>query len=173
MESTAVRPSRGKNGSAGAVNTKDFYDVLGIKRDASNAEIADAFRKLALQYHPDRNNDEEASAKFAEISQAYAVLSDDEKRELYDTLGPDKYDDPWEVYRYKQQREEAVRDAKAWEAQKWEQRGGAVNTIIGSILFLALFNELIPAYVLGPWDYLFNGFAILCLIVGIHQLVED
>jgi hypothetical protein len=172
MKTTAVRPSRGKNGGSSRVNPKDFYNVLGVKRDASKAEIADTFKRLAFQYHPDRNTGEEANERFAEISRAYAVLHDDEKRELYDALGPDRYDDPWEVYRYKQQREEAVRDAKAWEAEKWERRGGAVNTIIGSILFLALFNALIPAYVLGPWDYVFNGFAILCLIVGIHQLFE-
>jgi len=66
---------------------KDYYDVLGIARDASKDQIKDAYRKLALQYHPDRNKAPEAEERFKEISEAYAVLSDDQKRQQYDTLG--------------------------------------------------------------------------------------
>ena len=173
MESTAVRPSRGKNGNDKAAGPKDFYDVLGVKKDASKAEIADAFKRLALQYHPDRNKDREANRRFAEISRAYAVLSDDWMRVLYHALGPDRYDDPWWINRYCTQREEAASDAKAWERERWERKGGAVNTIIGSIVFLAIIDSLIPAYVLGPWYYVVDGFAILCFLVGVHQLIED
>lgn len=172
METTGIRPSHSRGGNDGEGELKDFYDVLGVEKDASKAEIADAFRRLALQYHPDRNDAEGSSRRFAEMSEAYAVLSEDEKRELYDALGPDKYDDPWEVYRYKSQREAAARDAKAWETQKWERRGEGVNTIIGSVIVLVLFN-MIPPYVLGPWYYVFDGFVILCLIVGVHRLIED
>jgi molecular chaperone DnaJ len=66
---------------------KDYYDVLGIQRSASKEEIKNSYRKLALQYHPDRNKSPGAEEKFKEISEAYAVLSDDEKRKRYDTYG--------------------------------------------------------------------------------------
>jgi molecular chaperone DnaJ len=66
---------------------KDYYDVLSIQRSASKEEIKNSYRKLALQYHPDRNKSPGAEEKFKEISEAYAVLSDDEKRKRYDTYG--------------------------------------------------------------------------------------
>lgn len=64
--------------------SRDYYDILGVGRSASADEIRRAHRKLALQYHPDRNKAKDAQAKFAEIQQAYEVLSDDEKRKQYD-----------------------------------------------------------------------------------------
>ncbi len=67
---------------------RDYYEVLGVERSASTAELKKAYRKLALQYHPDRNQgDSEAEAKFKEVSEAYSVLSDDEKRSVYDRYG--------------------------------------------------------------------------------------
>jgi molecular chaperone DnaJ len=66
---------------------KDYYDVLGVSRDASKEAVKDAYRKLALQFHPDRNKSPEAEEKFKEITEAYAVLSDDEKRRQYDAYG--------------------------------------------------------------------------------------
>ena len=66
---------------------KDYYDVLSVQRSASKEEIKNSYRKLALQYHPDRNESSGAEEKFKEISEAYAVLSDDEKRKRYDTYG--------------------------------------------------------------------------------------
>jgi molecular chaperone DnaJ len=66
---------------------KDYYEVLGVQKDASKDQIKDAYRKLALQFHPDRNKSPEAEARFKEISEAYAVLSDDEKRRQYDSFG--------------------------------------------------------------------------------------
>jgi molecular chaperone DnaJ len=66
---------------------RDYYEVLGIDRSATKDQIKDAYRKLALQFHPDRNKSPEAEAKFKEISEAYAVLSDDEKRRQYDSFG--------------------------------------------------------------------------------------
>jgi len=66
---------------------KDYYEVLGVQKGAAKDHIKDAYRKLALQFHPDRNKSPEAEARFKEISEAYAVLSDDEKRRQYDTFG--------------------------------------------------------------------------------------
>ena len=71
---------------------RDYYEVLGVQKSASKDEIKDAYRKLALQYHPDRNKAPEAEEKFKEISEAYAVLSDDEKRQQYDMLGHAGFD---------------------------------------------------------------------------------
>ena len=66
---------------------KDYYEVLGVQKGASKEQIKDAYRNLALQFHPDRNKAPEAEARFKEISEAYAVLSDDEKRRQYDAYG--------------------------------------------------------------------------------------
>lgn len=67
---------------------RDFYEVLGVKRNAEEKEIKSAYRKLARKFHPDVNpNDKTAEAKFKEASQAYEVLSDPEKRKLYDQYG--------------------------------------------------------------------------------------
>ncbi|OMO73086.1 hypothetical protein COLO4_27271 [Corchorus olitorius] len=65
----------------------DFYSVLGVSRNASKSEIKSAYRKLARSYHPDVNKDPGAEQKFKDISNAYEVLSDDEKRSLYDKYG--------------------------------------------------------------------------------------
>ena len=66
---------------------RDYYEVLSVSKTASAEEIKRAYRKLAMQYHPDRNKDEEATAKFKEINEAYEVLHDVEKRQLYDRYG--------------------------------------------------------------------------------------
>ncbi|MFH0814230.1 MAG: molecular chaperone DnaJ [Pseudomonadota bacterium] len=67
---------------------RDYYEVLGIRRDAADEEIKKAYRKLAFQYHPDRNpGNEEAEEKFKEAAEAYEVLRDSEKRSLYDRFG--------------------------------------------------------------------------------------
>ena len=67
---------------------RDYYDLLGVARNASEADIKKAYRLLAFQYHPDRNpNDKEAEERFKDISEAYAVLSDQEKRAQYDRFG--------------------------------------------------------------------------------------
>jgi len=73
-------------------NKRDYYEVLGVPRTASKDAIKDAYRKLALQYHPDRNKSPDAEEKFKEISEAYAALSDDEKRAQYDQLGHAGFD---------------------------------------------------------------------------------
>ncbi len=69
-------------------NKRDYYEVLGVPRQATQQEIKKAFRKLAMKYHPDTNKDDEnAEEKFKEINEAYEVLSDDDKRARYDRFG--------------------------------------------------------------------------------------
>jgi molecular chaperone DnaJ len=72
-----------------ATNSKDFYEVLGVAREASPEQIKSAYRKAALQYHPDRNPEKkpEAEESFRAASEAYAVLSDPQKRSVYDRYG--------------------------------------------------------------------------------------
>ncbi|MCB9740924.1 MAG: J domain-containing protein [Deltaproteobacteria bacterium] len=71
---------------------KDYYAVLGIEKGASADEVKKAYRKLAMQYHPDRNQgDPSAEERFKEVSEAYAVLSDVEKRQQYDTFGDTRF----------------------------------------------------------------------------------
>lgn len=66
---------------------KDYYDLLGLDRTATDRQIKKAFRKLALQYHPDKNQEKGAEDKFREIAEAYDVLSDEDKRKKYDMYG--------------------------------------------------------------------------------------
>ena len=70
------------------MSKKDYYDVLGVSKAASKDELKKSYRKLAMKYHPDRNpDDSEASEKFKELSEAYEILSDDQKRQTYDNFG--------------------------------------------------------------------------------------
>ena len=68
-------------------DSKDYYDVLGVAKSASPDEIKKAYRKLALEFHPDRNKSKEADAKFKEATKAYEVLSDPQKRQAFDQYG--------------------------------------------------------------------------------------
>src|SRR4051812_23127808 len=71
---------------------KDYYDILGVKKTATDEEIKKAYRALAKKHHPDKNKgNKEAENRFKEISEAYAVLSDKEKREQYDRLGREAF----------------------------------------------------------------------------------
>src|SRR5262245_35305500 len=67
---------------------RDYYEILGVARDADGAQLKSAYRRIAMASHPDRNpNDPEAAERFKEASEAYAVLSDDDKRARYDRFG--------------------------------------------------------------------------------------
>src|SRR5437867_1431362 len=71
-----------------SLSKRDYYDVLGVPRDAGEAEIKKAYRQLAVRYHPDRNpGDKAAEEKFKEAAEAYSVLSDGQKRAAYDRFG--------------------------------------------------------------------------------------
>ena len=74
-------------------NSKDYYDILGVSKSASEDDIKRAYRKLARKYHPDLNKDnpKEAEEKFKEVNEAYHVLSDADKRAQYDQMGPDAF----------------------------------------------------------------------------------
>lgn len=71
---------------------RDYYDILGVSKSASAGDIKKAYRKLALEWHPDRNKSAAATEKFKEITEAYEILSDPKKRETYDQFGHSAFD---------------------------------------------------------------------------------
>ena len=75
------------------MDKKDYYEVLGVSKTASGDEIKSAFRKLAKKYHPDVSKEENAAEKFKEVQEAYAVLSDENKRRQYDQFGHSAFTD--------------------------------------------------------------------------------
>lgn len=75
---------------------KDFYKILGVSKTASDDEIKKAYRKLALKYHPDKNKSPQAEERFKEVTEAYEVLSDKKKRDVYDQYGEDGLKDNME-----------------------------------------------------------------------------
>ena len=66
---------------------RDYYDVLGVPRNATEDQIRSAYRQQALRYHPDRNKEDGAAERFKEVTEAYEVLRDSEKRSMYDRFG--------------------------------------------------------------------------------------
>ncbi len=85
---------------------KDLYQILGVARDASAEDVKKTYRKLAGDLHPDRNPDPSAAERFKEVSAAYAVLGDEEKRKTYDEFGPDGLRDGFDA--------EAARNYQRW-----------------------------------------------------------
>lgn len=113
---------------------KDYYNILGIKRDASEDEIKKTYRKLARKYHPDVNpGDKTAEAKFKEINEAHEVLSDKEKRQKYD-----QYGDQWQhadqfAQAGRQQQQGFYRNAGQGGAQSFRFEEGDLEGIFGNI----------------------------------------
>ena len=74
------------------MSKQDYYDVLGVSKDVDSGSLKSAYRKLAMKYHPDKNpGDADAEKKFKEVSEAYEVLSNTEKRQAYDSYGHDAF----------------------------------------------------------------------------------
>ena len=112
---------------------KDYYNILGVKRNASEQEIKQAYHRLARKHHPDVNpSDKSAEAKFKEINEAYEVLSDKENRKKYD-----KYGDQWQ---YADQFEQARRQQTPF--RDFSQSGGTTSFYFGEDNLGSLFDEL-------------------------------
>ena len=115
---------------------KNYYDLLGIKRDASQQEIKQAYRRLARKHHPDVNpNDKSAEAKFKEINEAYEVLSDKEKRQKYNQFG-----DQWQ--HADQFAQAGWQQAPQWDFGSSGGRGGTTFHFSGGSID-SLFDELL------------------------------
>jgi DnaJ domain len=140
---------------------KDYYEILGVSKNASIAEIKDAFRELALRYHPDRDKSFDAQEKFKELSEAYSVLSNYEKREQYDQFerpGIDSTYSPEEIFRAVNVEDvprdhrmdiKYVVDSKGSKSHRF--RWVAVIALIASIMTIAL---VAMWYVLGGSEQL-------------------
>ena len=112
-----------------ALSYTDYYETLGVSHDADHDAIRRAYRKLARQYHPDLNSDEDAEERFKELGEAYEVLSDPEKRERYDRLGAN--------WRETEQQAPNESFADFFADQGW---GDAAGMDFGGDLFEALFG---------------------------------
>lgn len=77
---------------------KDYYQILGLSKNSTPEEIKKAYRKLALEYHPDRNKTKEADAKFKEVTKAYEILSDPQKKQAYDQFGAAAFEQGTDQY---------------------------------------------------------------------------
>jgi len=121
-----------------AVKFKDYYETLGLTRDADAAKIKRAYRKLAREYHPDVNRSATAETKFKEVSEAYEVLSDPEKRKRFDQLGAS-----WKTGQDFSARPEPPPGGQQWRGSGQRPRGQAFNDMGGgfSDFFESLFGQ--------------------------------
>ncbi|MFC1903555.1 DnaJ C-terminal domain-containing protein [Chloroflexota bacterium] len=121
---------------------KNYYDILGVKRDASEREIKQAYRRLARQHHPDVNpGDKSAEAKFKQVNEAYEVLSDKENREKYD-----KHGDQWQ---YADQFAQAERQQASY--QDFARSGGSASFHFDEGDLGSLFDELFHGARTNPY----------------------
>ena len=114
---------------------KDYYSVLGVERSATQEEIKQVFRKLARQYHPDTNQDDGAEERFKEISEAYEVLKDPDKRAKYD-----RYGSAWESVRKGGAPPPGYEDFFSAFSRAEDRKGHAFSSF-----FDLLFGESIPS----------------------------
>lgn len=131
-----------------AVAFRDYYETLGVSRDATEDDIRAAYRRLARQYHPDVNKDPEAEDRFKEISEAYEVLSDPEKRERYDRLGAN-----WKAG-------DDISGAAGFGRRPDGQRGSGVRFETGSGDFSSFFESLFGQRGRGSGGVEYDSFSL-------------
>jgi len=139
---------------------KDYYEVLGVPRNASKEEIREAYRRLVLKYHPDRNRSPDAEARLKEINEAYRVLMDDKKRRVYDMYGVEGLRLGTGFYRWARPRPEADGSKAAGDKLgsykvKTEKGRGLVNLLARiPVMAAAVFTM---SYLLYVFNYLSGG----------------
>jgi uncharacterized membrane protein YsdA (DUF1294 family) len=132
---------------------KDYYEVLGVPRNASKEEIREAYRRLVLKYHPDRNRSPDAEARLKEINEAYRVLMDDKKRRVYDMYGVAGLRLGGDFYRWARPRPET--DGSKTSGVKTEKGKGLVSLLARiPVMAAAVFTM---SYLLYVFNYLSGG----------------
>jgi uncharacterized membrane protein YsdA (DUF1294 family) len=132
---------------------KDYYEVLGVPRNASKEEIREAYRRLVLKYHPDRNRSPDAEARLKEINEAYRVLMDDKKRRVYDMYGVAGLRLGGDFYRWTRPRPEA--GGSKTSGVKTEKGKGLVSLLARiPVMAAAVFTM---SYLLYVFNYLSGG----------------
>jgi uncharacterized membrane protein YsdA (DUF1294 family) len=132
---------------------KDYYEVLGVPRNASKEEIREAYRRLVLKYHPDRNRSPDAEARLKEINEAYRVLMDDKKRRVYDMYGVAGLRLGGDFYRWTRPRSEA--GGSKTSGVKTDKGKGLVSLLARiPVMAAAVFTM---SYLLYVFNYLSGG----------------
>jgi len=154
---------------------KDYYQILGVSRNATEEEIKVAFRKLALKYHPDRNpHNKSAEEKFKDINEAYSVLSDPDKRKNYDFQFFESYN--YEEYKKEEYRKnettENVKDSKNTDTLKRKSIYETKTFVIGSFIFLTLFMAFVTvANVYGLGEAIKKVWICFWICVGVGVML--
>ena len=126
---------------------RDYYDVLGVGKDASPEQLKSAYRKLAVKYHPDKNpNDKTAEEKFKEASEAYGVLSDKSKKENYDVSNVSEVTDAWMI---------SIGPSSAFQTSR-SSFNNANRPYLNEDAGTSLFPEFGLGYYMNKWDSAVN-----------------